>query len=339
MATYRDIKGQKVQYLSSDPSPVVEGQLWYNSTSNTAKMEGYSSSGTFASGGTIGAARSGGMMFAVGTQTATVISNGATPTSPPPDYTQRTDEYNGTTWSQGNNSTQPAANSLSSAGVLTAALMAGGYRGPLGRTNYVETYDGTSFAAGTAMSTAREGAFGGGISTAMFVSSGGPISGGSPTTTEEWDGTSWSPKGSIGAHAQGGGASGTVAAGLAFGGVTSYPGTVSVNKTYEYASPTWTAGANFNTPRAYGGPTMGGTLTATLYMGGNQRPGGNVTSNEEYDGTSWSSTTVLPAAREGCGGTGTSTAGLVSGGGIPSQTDTSLEWTGAGVATQTITTT
>jgi len=337
MATYINVHGNNIPIRSADPSNPNDGQMWYNTTTRTLRAQAYSSSGTFASGGTIGAARSGGNMFAAGTQTATVISNGATPTSPPPDYTQRTDEYNGTTWSQGNNSTQPAANSLSSAGVLTAALMAGGYRGPLGRTNYVETYDGTSFAAGTAMSTSREGAYGGGISTAMFVSSGGPI-GATNVTTEEWDGTSWSPKGAIGSHAQGGGASGTVAAGLAFGGNTGYPSTVSVSKTYEYASPTWTAGGDLNTPRSYGAPTMAGTLTATLYMGGNQRPGGIVTNNEEYDGTSWSNTTVLPAARENGGGTGTSTAGLVSGGQAPGQTDTSLEWTGAGPVTQTITT-
>ena len=339
MSEYREIQGAAVQALASNTG-TIEGQIWYDTANGQFKLEAISVAGAFASGGTIGAARSGGLMFAAGTQSATVMSNGATPTSPPPDYTQRTDEYDGTSWAVGNNSTQPAANSLSSAGVLTAALMAGGFRGPLGMTNYVETYDGTSFAAGTAMSSAREGAFGAGISTAMFVSSGGPISGGSPTTTEEWDGVSWSPKGAIGAHAQSGGSSGTVAAGLAFGGNTSYPTTVSVNKTYDYSSPTWTAGGDLNTPRGGGGPTMGGSQTATLYMGGNNRPGGIVTNNEEYDGTCWSNTTVLPAARENCGGTGTSTLGLVSGGNLPAQTDTCLEWTGAGSAvTRTITTT
>ena len=32
MATYYEIHGQKVKYLSSDPSPVTEGQVWYNSS-------------------------------------------------------------------------------------------------------------------------------------------------------------------------------------------------------------------------------------------------------------------------------------------------------------------
>jgi hypothetical protein len=43
VATYYDINGQKVQNLASDPSPVQEGQVWYNTTSNTAKVQGYQS--------------------------------------------------------------------------------------------------------------------------------------------------------------------------------------------------------------------------------------------------------------------------------------------------------
>ena len=338
MAEYREIQGAAVQALASNAG-TLKGQIWYDTANYKFKVESVSTAAAYSTAPNIGATRSGGMMFAAGTQNATVISNGATPTSPPPDYTQRTDEYNGTAWSQGNNSTQAAANSLSSAGTLTASLMAGGYRGAAGMTDFVEAYDGTCFTATTAMSNDREGAFGGGTSTAMFVSSGGPISGSSPTTTEEWNGSSWSAKGAIGAHAQSGGASGTTTAGLAFGGNTGYPSTVSVNKTYEYASPTWTASNNMNTPRAVGGPTMAGSQTATVFMGGNNRPGGATTATEEYNGTCWSNTTSLPAARENSAGTGTSTAGLVSGGNAPSQTNTALEFNGAGtLETRTITT-
>jgi hypothetical protein len=32
MAAYINIFGQKIQYISSDPEPVQEGQVWYNST-------------------------------------------------------------------------------------------------------------------------------------------------------------------------------------------------------------------------------------------------------------------------------------------------------------------
>ena len=38
MATYYDIKGQKVQYLSSDASPATQGQVWYNSSTSLPKL-------------------------------------------------------------------------------------------------------------------------------------------------------------------------------------------------------------------------------------------------------------------------------------------------------------
>ena len=48
MATYLNINGQRVQYLSSDPSNLTEGQIWYNSTSGTAKLRTALSTGVFA---------------------------------------------------------------------------------------------------------------------------------------------------------------------------------------------------------------------------------------------------------------------------------------------------
>ena len=44
MATYKGIKGFKVQNLASDPSNLVEGEVWYNST--TALLKFYNGSGT-----------------------------------------------------------------------------------------------------------------------------------------------------------------------------------------------------------------------------------------------------------------------------------------------------
>ena len=38
MATYTTIQGQSVVNITSDPSPAVEGQVWYNSTSNVWKI-------------------------------------------------------------------------------------------------------------------------------------------------------------------------------------------------------------------------------------------------------------------------------------------------------------
>ena len=37
MATYKKEKGFTIQSLTSDPSPLLEGQVWYNTTSTTLK--------------------------------------------------------------------------------------------------------------------------------------------------------------------------------------------------------------------------------------------------------------------------------------------------------------
>jgi|TARA_R110000824_G_scaffold11082_1_gene48279 hypothetical protein len=38
MATYLGIKGVKVQSLASDPSPLIEGVVWYNTTTKLLKF-------------------------------------------------------------------------------------------------------------------------------------------------------------------------------------------------------------------------------------------------------------------------------------------------------------
>ena len=46
MATYLSIKGVKVQSLASDPSPLVEGTVWYNTATGTLKFYNGSSAQT-----------------------------------------------------------------------------------------------------------------------------------------------------------------------------------------------------------------------------------------------------------------------------------------------------
>jgi hypothetical protein len=43
MAEYINIKGQSIEVVASDPANPTQGQIWYNSTSNTLKGEGYCS--------------------------------------------------------------------------------------------------------------------------------------------------------------------------------------------------------------------------------------------------------------------------------------------------------
>jgi hypothetical protein len=55
MADYKNIKGFNIQYLDSDPPNPIEGQMWFNSTTQTLKGAevGGAPAGTWASGGEI----------------------------------------------------------------------------------------------------------------------------------------------------------------------------------------------------------------------------------------------------------------------------------------------
>jgi hypothetical protein len=50
MATYKGIQGFTIQNLSADPSNPIEGQVWYNSTSNVWKVEEATAAGAWATG-------------------------------------------------------------------------------------------------------------------------------------------------------------------------------------------------------------------------------------------------------------------------------------------------
>jgi hypothetical protein len=336
MAEYREIQGAAVQSLASNTG-TIEGQIWYDNVNGAFKLESLSTVGTFASAPSLPVVRGGGPMFSVGSTSAAVLSVGSTPTSPPPDYTTRTDVYDGTSWTAGNPITTAARNSVASGGASTsAAKMVGGFSGTTGGDSTVEDYDGTCFTAAPVMNKGTEGAAGFGTQTAMVVAAGGPISP-APQQTDEWNGVSWATVNPTGRTAQSGSSSGILTAGLWSGGVRNYPGTTNVNASSDYDGTSWTANNNLNTAKAYSAPSLSGTQTASVIFGGSTPSATNQT--EIYDGTCWSNTTTLPAAKYGAGGAGTASASLVSGGFAPSMVSTVEEWTGPGVAlTKTLTT-
>ena len=66
MTEYTGIQGQNILIVSSDPSNPVEGQIWYNSTTNL--LNGQKFVEAWASGGTINVAGNG--QGSAGTQTS-----------------------------------------------------------------------------------------------------------------------------------------------------------------------------------------------------------------------------------------------------------------------------
>jgi hypothetical protein len=77
MTTYKEIYGTNVEVLSSDPTNPVEGQIWYNSTSQTLK--GYALvAGSWATAGPLNTARA--SLAGAGIQTSALAFGGSTPT-------------------------------------------------------------------------------------------------------------------------------------------------------------------------------------------------------------------------------------------------------------------
>ena len=81
---------------------------------------------------------------------------------------------------------------------------------------------------------------------------------------------------------------------------------------------------------------LNGSQTSTVAFGGNTGSQSNAT--EDWDGTTWTTSTALPATVQSHGGAGTGSAALSFGGTSPDRGD-SFEYTLAGTATvKTVTT-
>ena len=191
-------------------------------------------------------------------------------------------------------------------------------------------YSGYTWRAQPNLNTNRRAPYTFGTSTSC-VCSGGDYAPGSPTltqATEEWDGSAWTSvtnmpnnQGSFGA------ASGTLTAGIVYGGYGN-PQSASA-KTVSYDGTNWTdlpsPGSDVNNARDFtrGG---GGTQTAAIFSGGNPTTG----ATETFDGSSWSEQNNMVLARYGAGFIGTQTNGLYAGGaGAPGRTAVTEEWDGS----------
>ena len=118
MADYINIYGQDILAVASDPANPTVGQIWYNTTSNTLKGGGVTTSGTWATGNNLNTART--ALAGCGTQT-TALAFGGTPAP-----TGATEEYDGSTWTANPTGLNTARYSLAGCGTQTAALAFGG---------------------------------------------------------------------------------------------------------------------------------------------------------------------------------------------------------------------
>jgi hypothetical protein len=308
MATYKEIFGQKINKLSSDPSNALTGEMWYNSASGT--LRGLGIVEAWSSASPLSTARQ--QMAGAGIQTAALGFGG---NAPP--YTNKTEEYNGTGWATGGN-LNTARFGAAGFGIQTNAVAAGGYSGTDSGPgqNQTEEYNGTAWTSGNNMGTGRRQLAGAGVETAGLVF-GGRVS--DPTfsnASEEYDGTNWTAGGTMNTPAPSSTAlagCGTQTAGLRFGGS---PSVTANTETYDGTS--WTEVNDMNTGRGELGGN--GNQTSALAYGGGPP---TTAKAESWNGTSWTEGPDLATARINIAGAGASNSAAVAfGGGPPASTAT-----------------
>jgi hypothetical protein len=337
MANYTGIQGQNILIVSSDPSNPVEGQIWYNTTSQTLKGYQIAAINAWATGGNMNTSRYGAAGFAP--KTASLIFGGNTLPFDTP--SAATESYNGTSWTTVN-SLNTARYYAAGFGTQTAATAVGGDSRPPGSGNQTTTEDwnGTSWTTGTAYPVATSVASGAGTQTAGLVFGGGSAPGTRINTTNKYNGSTWTSTGNLNTIISWSGGGGTQTAAISFGGIsnpTSWP-----TATELFNGTSWVVGPSMGQARqTYSGGGGGNIQTSTLAAGGynaTQSPGfyNNV---EGYNGTAWSSFTPISTTRGyGTGGGTTSSGILVGAFDGTSLTAATEEWTGAVLATRTITT-
>jgi hypothetical protein len=320
MATYKEIKGTNIEIIATDPSNPVEGQVWYNTTSNQLKGQAVTAAGSWATGSALNTARA--QFGGAGANTEAALAFGGSP-PPAPSAKNNTESWNGSSWTEVNNLNEAKA-FVAGAGTYTSAIAAGGdqYSGT------AESWNGTNWTNITDEPNASNGYGTAGADSTNALFFGGSPAGGK-ANTRYWNGSSWAELNDLNtARANLAGSGKTYTAALAFGGITN-PSSF-VTNTESFNGTNWTAVNTLNTGRAYLGGV--GTQTSGLAFAGYATTA--VTAKTEaWNGTNWTEDGDLNTARSGVGNAGAgadNTAALCFGGNTGSDTGATEEWTGAG---------
>ena len=300
MSNYKTLKGLYIKHVSSDPSNLIAGQIWYNTTTQTLKVAPIISA--WAAGGALNTGRSPG---GLGIQTAALAVSG--PTSSPTNGAQ-VESYDGSSWTEvGDVNTARRYIGISTNGSTTAAVAAGGdtTTGSTGFTAVSEEWDGSSWTEGPDLNTAgaRSGA---GTQTAGLVMTGKATA--LLAKTEEYNGTSWSEVEDYPSEKVLDAAScGTQTAAMV---ATGYDTAVRAY-TNEYDGTNWASATAYPSARYALG--LFGIQTSAVGAGGNASP---TTLANSYDGTNWTAVGSLGTGRQlafDAAAGANSTAGLVFG--------------------------
>ena len=332
MATYKEIKGTQIEAVASDPSNPVEGQVWYNTTSNVLKGSVRTTAGAWATGGSLNTGRR--AMGGAGTQTAALGFGGnSNPGSPPYSVDiDKTEKYNGTSWTEVNDlTTARGYGTRGSGGSQTSALFYGGT--PPSVLAYTESWNGTNWTEVNDLNTGRYNLGGAGADNTSALAFGGIYNPGQiQALTESWNGTNWTQVNVLNtARSQIAGFGIATSAIAATGEGAS--GRLDITELWNGTN--WTEVNDTNADRS-GAGAAGVVNTAGLIFGGFESSpvDSNVGKTETWNGTNWTEEADLsgPVYYQQQTGAGTASSAISFGGeGSSNQMRTATEeWTGAG---------
>jgi len=315
MATYIGTHGSKVKNYTTDPDNPNVGQVWYNGTAKTIKVEAQTTVGAWSTGGNLNTGRD--SLGGVGaTKDAALAFGGGPP--PAPGAKAITESYNGTAWTEvADLNSQRAL--VTGAGTYTSAIAAGGDQ----YSGVAESWNGSAWTSITNEPNGTNGYGSAGASNTNALFFGGAPQG-SKALNRYWNGSSWAELDDLNtARADLAGSGKTYTQALAIGGMTSPSGFLAVVESFNGTS--WTEISDLNAARGNLGGA--GTQTSSLAYGGrNPSP---VALTEEWNGSAWTETTNLSTARSTGANAGADNTNALYAGGSPNSVATE-EWTGAG---------
>jgi hypothetical protein len=325
MADYKALRGFTIHTVDGDPSNLISGQVWYNSSSKKVKGAKLTV-GAWASGGdlTSGALKH---KACFGTYQAAQATGGHNSAGEAKGFSE---QYDGTSWTEVGD-WNVNRGYVGNAGTTTAGLCMGGFDQTAAARNLSEEWNGSTWTEGNNLNATKYYAGSCGTQTAAM------IVGGQNTTIgaqfETYDGTSWTEE-DHGLNTARSACSGwgITTSALMTGGST----TADVGNTETYDGTSWSETGDLGKARnGEGGTSLATASVGTdgLRFGGSSSPPHQALT-EQFNGTTWSELGDLPVALTGNGGTGTGSNALSVGGNSPPNTyrDDTYEWTGEHVA-------
>jgi len=323
MTTFKEIRGQLIRSVSSDPANPQLGEIWYNNTIGVLK--GYQTlAAAWSSGANMVAAKQGGGSLPSSSSTYGLAAGGSTDSSWT-GATNTTYSWNGSSWSS-ENTMSVSRNGVRGDGSSTSALFVGGIGPPAADyKNDVESWNGTSWTTETNYPQDINQTSVAGTETAAVAAGGydfvaAPSTGGRTRETFEYDGSTWTAQNNKPFGASTMGSAGTQTASIFFGGFgqpgdggpPGAPVSTPLSSAEEYDGTNWTTVSSLNTARY--GLTGSGIQTDAGAIGGNPA----ISNYERWDGSSWTNSATLATGREQSfgGGLPASTDGAFAAGGI-----------------------